>query len=242
MNLSRDHINFFDLAYFVLPIYAKGEWDPGKKSGSFACQVKCPSIVLEQQGTSSAGTARALGSGNDDVCWAVIPCGMLSNMPAVAIGQAGLEPDDVRGRVECSTRSFCGDALDEQVRERAKFVGAFKEFLAHDGLDLGMAVQRSNFTSLRVWFRRANIFAGVEHLAGTVAPGLCVSSLHKRPTDEPGNRQGKRNDCYGDAAAAMLEEAQRCTGFLGAFHGDDVRVAADDKQIAGKCRERCHRV
>src|SRR6476620_2883451 len=102
MNLSRDHINFFDLAYFVLPIYAKGEWDPGKKSGSFACQVKCPSIVLEQQGTSSAGTARALGSGNDDVCWAVIPCGMLSNMPAVAICQAGLEPDDVRGRVECS--------------------------------------------------------------------------------------------------------------------------------------------
>ena len=102
MDLSRDHINFFDLAYFVLPIYAKGEWDPGKKSGSFACQVKCPSIVLEQQGTSSAGTARALGSGNDDACWAVIPRGMPSNMPAMAISQAGFEPDDVRGRVECS--------------------------------------------------------------------------------------------------------------------------------------------
>jgi hypothetical protein len=26
------------------------------------------------------------------------------------------------------TRSFCGDALDEQVCERAKFVGTFKEF------------------------------------------------------------------------------------------------------------------
>src|SRR5262245_56643193 len=88
-----------------------------------------------------------------------------------------------------------------------------------------MALQRSNFTPLQAWFRTANIFRRRRALSGHSRARLVVtapaSSPHKRPADEPGNRQGKRHDCYGDAAAGMFKEAQRYAGFLGVFHDDE---------------------